>query len=74
MIRVRLAIRDGGHVAEVEIPPFQSLPDVIVWGDRVFSFHMSMDIDGEMCRAEYREVFCYVILPATREEDGRGPN
>lgn len=61
MIRVRLAIRDGGHVADVNIPPFHKLPEVLVYGGRVFSFHTSIAIDGEPCRAEYREVFVYVI-------------
>jgi hypothetical protein len=63
-MKMRLTIRDGGHVADVEIPPFKSLPDVLVWGDRVFSFHQSRSDDGDPCSAEYREVFCYWIPPS----------
>lgn len=68
MIRVRLSTREGAHVADVTIPPFMKLPEVLVFGfNRVFQFHTSMAIDGEPCRAEYREVFCYMV-PARAEE------
>jgi hypothetical protein len=64
MMKIRLAIREGGHVADVEIPPFQSLPEVIVWGQRFFSFYSELSGDVEPCTAEYREVFAYWVPPA----------
>jgi hypothetical protein len=67
MIQVRLAVRDGGHVADVIIPPFQSLPEVLGWGERFFQFHHEIQNDGDACTAEYREVFVYWIRP------GRSP-
>ena len=68
MIRVRLATRDGAHVADVTIPPFRTLPEVLIYGfNRVFPFHASVEADGDPCRAEYREVFCYMV-PARAEE------
>lgn len=72
MIRIRLAVRDGGHVADVTIPPFQKLPEVLVWGVRFFSFHSSMSIDGEPCSAEYREVFAYMVLPEAMQSGVKG--
>lgn len=63
-MKIRLAIRGGGHVADVEIPPFKTLPEVLVWGQRFFSFHTELKADGENCSAEYREVFCYWIPPS----------
>jgi hypothetical protein len=63
MMRVRLAVRDGGHVTDVIIPPFRSLPEVIVWGERFFSLHRTLAIPEESCAAEYREVFAYWVPP-----------
>ncbi len=63
MMKIRLAVRDGGHVTDVEIPPFQTFPEVVVWGQRFFSFHSELSGDGEPCAAEYREVFAYWIPP-----------
>lgn len=65
-MRIRLACNDGAEVAVFVIPPFSKRPDVVAWGDRVFGFHMSMDIDGEPCSVEYREVFCYAIPPGAQ--------
>lgn len=64
MIKVRLAIRDGGHVANVSIPPFVKLPEVLVWGQRMFAFHSELKADGEPCSVEYREIFAFWIPPA----------
>ncbi len=61
MMQIRLTIRDGGHVADVSILPFKTLPEVVVWGDRFFAFHHELKADGENCVAEYREVFAYLI-------------
>jgi len=65
MMQIRLAVRDGGHVADVSIPPFKSLPEVVVWGERFFAFHHDLKADGENCAAEYREVFVFWIPPTS---------
>jgi hypothetical protein len=69
MIQIRLAIRDGGHVADVIIPPFVSLPEVVVWGERFFLFHHEIKNDGDPCAAEYRECFAYWVPPAMTVPD-----
>jgi hypothetical protein len=66
MRKIRLAIRGGGHVADVEIPPFRKMPDVVVWGERFFALHGELSADGDACSHEYREVFVYVIPPDER--------
>lgn len=65
-MKIRLATGEGAEVSVFHIPPFLTRPDVVVWGNRVFGFHMSMDIDGEPCSVEYREVFCYAIPEGTQ--------
>jgi hypothetical protein len=35
MIAIRLVTRDGHEVADVMIPPFHYLPEVLVWGERI---------------------------------------
>lgn len=39
MRRIKLyvtAIADENFVSEAQLPPFQSAPDVVIWGNRVF--------------------------------------
>lgn len=69
MTIVRLAIHDGGYVADVSIPPFQKMPEVIVWGDRHFAFHAMLTEPEDHCAAEYREVFAYFIPPDIENEE-----
>jgi hypothetical protein len=57
----RLATKDGSHVADVQVPPFQSNPDVLIWGDRVFQFHAAISGGGDPCSAEYRECFAFMV-------------
>lgn len=63
MIRIRLTVRDGAYVADVSIPPFKSMPEVIVWGQRFFGLHQMLDEPEDPCAAEYREVFAYFVPP-----------
>jgi hypothetical protein len=63
MIRIRLVTSDGREVEDVFIPPFRKLPEVLVWGARMFSFHRDLKDDADPCSAEYREVFAYWIPP-----------
>lgn len=66
MKTVRLATADGGHVADVNIPPFQSMPEVLVWGIRCFTFHCAISRDGDPACMEYREVFAYAVVDQVR--------
>jgi hypothetical protein len=66
MLTVRLAVRDGGHVADLQIPPFVTLPEVLIWGQRVFAFHAERASGEDPAIAEYREVFFYWV-PITGE-------
>jgi hypothetical protein len=56
MIEVQLVTADGGYVGKFQIPPFQKLPEVLVWGSRVFH----LDAPGEI--PIYREVFAFAIV------------
>lgn len=57
MISVRLFTTDGVFVTEVLCPPFQSMPDVLVWGNRTF---------GRNATGQYREVSACCVF--TRAE------
>jgi len=48
----------GSLVARKEIPPFDPVPTVLVWGVRTFTF-FGTDTDGV---ALYAEVFGYTIF------------
>lgn len=50
-MKITLKSREGQFVAQAEIPPFNTPPEVIVWGDRVFQRWLKT--------SEYHEVFCY---------------
>lgn len=63
MRKIRLAVREGGHVADVWVPPFVSMPEVVLWGQRIFTLHGELKADGEACSHEYREVFAYWVPP-----------
>lgn len=67
MIRIRLSL-DGAYVADVSIPAFQKLPEVIVWGQRFFGFHKMLDEPEDPCAAEYSEVFVYWVPPEVRSD------
>ena len=71
MIPIRLTTRDGRHVADVLIPPFQALPEVVVWGERFFSLHSEFQQEEDPAAAEYREVFCFWIPPAFMTDANR---
>ena len=36
LMTVRLVTRDNHFVADVKIPPFQKMPDALMWGMRTF--------------------------------------
>jgi hypothetical protein len=47
-------------VAPVELPAFQPMPDVIVWGDRFFQKRPGKPNDA-LIEAHYDEIFAYVV-------------
>jgi hypothetical protein len=67
-IRVNLFIankvrQNKGFVAAVEIPPFATLPDTIVWGQRNFKLVPPCKVCGEHVDGipAYEECFLYAI-------------
>jgi hypothetical protein len=52
---IHLYTHDGQPVAEKEIPPFKEYPEILVWGDRVFT---KMTVGKNRA---YREVLAYTI-------------
>lgn len=54
-MEINLYTADGGFVAKETIPPFNTPPDVICWGQRFF---MRADIAGR-----YVECFAYYVTP-----------
>lgn len=61
MFEIRLETANGDYVITGIIPPFQTLPEVVIWGERVF--RLASD-DGEATPV-YREVF-FVAVVQTR--------
>jgi hypothetical protein len=57
-MRIELVTKDGQHVAWVEIPPFQTMPDIVAWGDRTFT----VDLYSSAAHSVYREAFAVVSL------------
>jgi hypothetical protein len=57
---IRLAVKSGGLFAEVQIP-LDTLPEVIVCDERIFSFHSELIETEDPCAAEYREVCAFRI-------------
>lgn len=67
MLKVRLTTYGGGLVAEVEIPPFQKLPEVLCWGSRYFAAKLDVDDSGRISQGDpltYEEVCCFHVIPS----------
>lgn len=63
MIKIELRTEDGEFVVNVAIPPFQVLPDVIVWGTRTFTFNSAVgDNTNNKPIAIYKEAFCVAAV------------
>jgi hypothetical protein len=54
---IKLQDRTGAHVAEASILPTLELPDVVVWGERVFIAHSRL-----VSPPVYRETFAAVAV------------
>lgn len=59
MVIVRLETSEGQFVANVEVAPFITPPDVLGWGNRVFKFESNKP-------ATYRE--CFMVYSLTSGE------
>ena len=59
--KVVLGTSDGRIVAKAETMPFKPMPEVLVWGDRVFKHYE--EVNG-VCF--YRECFYTVVISAER--------
>jgi len=58
---IRLATKTGDHVADVQAPHFDSNPDVLMWGSRLFAYHGAIAHGGDPATMEYREVSVFVV-------------
>lgn len=59
-MQVNLYTAAGDFVAEVEIPPFNRMPEILVWGERHFIWHEdpASVIDGKV---GYVEAFAFWV-------------
>lgn len=60
-MRVRLTVPTGELVHETDIPPFNELPHVLIWGDRVFKLTDQKAAEPPHA-AIYHEAFSYYIV------------
>lgn len=66
MLQIELLTSDGHPVTKIEMPPFQVLPSVVVWGVRFFLRGNLANPAGENeLSARFFETFGYVA-PVTR--------
>jgi hypothetical protein len=65
--RVELLTRDLCHVAIVELAPFLDarMPDVVVWGARIFQRQVRPDADDESGRNAWRYVEAFAVVSLT---------
>ena len=70
-LEVRLDTKDGHFITDIVILPFIEMPDVIVWGERVFIPKSSYALNGIM-KHVYREAFCYAAPIYTNASDPKG--
>jgi len=62
-VKLKVKTKTGTHfVANATVPDFKPMPDVIIWGSRVFIF------DPE-CPFEYNEAFAYMVPPGMHDFD-----
>ena len=59
MLKVRLETTDGDHVTDAVMPPFETLPSVVMWGVRVFKLY-DKGCPGVLPR--YRETFAVAVF------------
>lgn len=59
MWNIRLETSDGHFVGNTHIPPFNVLPDVLIWGQRTFKLISYEQANGV---ALYRECFTFWVV------------
>jgi hypothetical protein len=57
-MRCRLFTQDRRFVKDVEIPPFNTPPDLLVWGERFFI----LDETAGSVQPEYLEAFSFFVV------------
>lgn len=62
---VRLETFDGRYVTTGIVPPFQKMPEVLIWGERCFRLTSTIFKPGVV--PVYREAFALVVLQ-TRQD------
>lgn len=67
-MQVKLYTHDKKFVSELEIPPFNEYPKVILWGVRVFVLMSQRPLD-----ASYTEVFAYAAPDGPINPEMRHP-
>jgi len=60
MMKCRLFTKAHEHVVDVEIPPFNEPPDVLIWGERIFKL---VNTTAGFVEPEYTEAFSYWVKP-----------
>jgi len=60
MTRITLNTRSGDLVAEAEVPPFERMPEMIRWGDRMFVQADGFDAEAPI----YVEGLCFYVDPS----------
>lgn len=69
MLKIRLETEDGRFVCVGTIPPFRTLPEVVIWGQRIFQLQ-TVQPDTDRLPL-YREAFTAVIVIPVSYEDER---
>lgn len=73
-MHVRLKTSDDKTVYDTSIPPFNTPPDILLWGARIFLKSRADELEEE--RLVYREARAFAIvastsqMPATTPRDG----
>ena len=62
MHKIRLLTRDGKLVGYAEIPWFKPPPDVLLWGERVFTVSSVSPAQGDPHDFTYVEAFMFAIV------------
>jgi hypothetical protein len=67
MRKIELITANGGYVATVEIPPFpdQSLPQVVMWGDRCFTKSGTHYVDPKQPEKPWSYFECFAVASIT---------
>jgi hypothetical protein len=63
-VSVSLCTNEGRFVTGAYIPNFQPLPDVLVWGQRIFRHDKTV-----LGSREYREAFAFMVMPGFADID-----